>query len=442
VKVPQPDLVSDLVTAASTAPPGDSAAEIVDRVHAAAPADTDVGAGAETDAHADGRAAAAATEHPQWIEISTAAGLAPWAGAIDALVQRERLPALASWAWLSSFWEGFFAGMREVSLHLCHRDGQVLAAIPVRRSGRLVRKVIGLENEHFVYWSTAVDSSYPQLGALLLDRLLAGAECFELRRLPLDGPLCQQLEEAARRQGLPVVLHPNAEGEVAIPLQSPFAAFEKTISKNLRRDGRLVSKLEALGAVTFEVVEGEPRLTPELAACFELEAMGWKGASGSPVVADPQTHHFYRTLAQRAAATGRLRLFLLKLDGRLIAFEYDLCGGGRVECLKIGYDESLARFSPGTILRMMLLKRVIERGEATSYHLGRESAWKRRWVKDVDRIGTLQIFAGTRRGRVAHVGGPLLRRVLKRLPGAKPLMDFIHREHDDEEKPGTKEPPQ
>jgi CelD/BcsL family acetyltransferase involved in cellulose biosynthesis len=418
VKVPQPDLVSDIVTAASTAPPGDPAAEMVDRVAGAASARA---------------AGAAAAERPQWIEISTAADLAPWARAIDTLVQRQRLPALASWAWLSSFWEGFFEGAPGVSLHLGHREGEVLAAIPVRRSGRLVRKVIGLENEHFVYWSTAVDTSYPQLGALLLERLLTGADCFELRRLPLDGPLCQQLVEEARRRGMLVMLHPNAEGEVAIPLQSPFAAFEKTISKNLRRDGRLVSKLEAMGAVTFEVVESEPRLTPELDACFELEARGWKGTAGSPVMADPQTHRFYRALAARAAAAGALRLFLLKLDGRLIAFEYDLCGGDRVECLKIGYDESLARFSPGTILRMMLLRRVIERGEANSYHLGRESAWKRRWVKEVDRIGTLQIFARSWRGRMAHAGGPLLRRLLKRLPGAKPLMDYVHREPGDEE---------
>jgi CelD/BcsL family acetyltransferase involved in cellulose biosynthesis len=135
-----------------------------------------------------------------------------------------------------------------------------------------------------------------------------------------------------------------------------------------------------------------------------------------------------------------MRLYLLKLDGRIVAFEYDLCGGDRIECLKIGYDESLARFSPGTILRMKLLARVIERGEATSYHLGRESPWKRRWVKEVDRIGTLQIFSSSRRGQLAHASGPLLRGLLKRLPGAKPLIDFLHREPDGEST--AKEPAQ
>ena len=144
---------------------------------------------------------------------------------------------------------------------------------------------------------------------MLLDRLLTGADCFELRRLPLDGPLCQQLAAEARRRGMPVMLHPNAEGEVAIPLQAPFAEFEKTISKNLRRDGRLVSKLEAMGTVTFEVVEGEPRLTPELDACFELEARGWKGTAGSPVMADPRPTASIAPWRTRAAAADALRLF-------------------------------------------------------------------------------------------------------------------------------------
>ena len=94
----------------------------------------------------------------------------------------------------------------------------------------------------------------------------------------------------------------------------------------------------------------------------------------------------------------------MKLDGRLIAFEYDLRGGGRIECLKIGYDESLSRFSPGTGLRMMILRRAIERGEAREYRLGRDSEWKRRWITDLARIGTLRIYAGSRRGRLAYHG--------------------------------------
>ena len=375
---------------------------------------------------ADVRPTPAPAAEPRWTVLSRPAELEPWAAAIDELVERERLPALASWAWHSAFWEGFFQDDERVEMHLCHRgataDGLV-AALPVRRTGRLLRTLRTLENEHFVFWTAPADSQDPRLGPLLLDHLLEDVECLELRRLLLDGPLASVLRQEASRRGLPVVEHENADGEVSVPLVAPFAEFEKSVSKNLRRDSRLVTKLEALGKVEYQLVEAPEAIDRELPACLELEARGWKGAAGSPILADGRTHRFYRALAERAARAGSMRLYLLKLDGRLIAYEYDLCAGGRVECLKIGYDESLSRFSPGTILRMMILRQVIERGEATAYHLGRISSWKRRWVKQTDRIGTLQIFAGSQRGRLAHLGGPVLRTTIKQLPGVKPLLD-------------------
>ena len=371
---------------------------------------------------ADPRPTPAPAAEPRWTVLTSPAALEPWAAAIDELVEREQLPALATWAWHSAFWEGFFHDDKGVEMHLCHRGNRMVAALPVRRTGRLLRTLRTVENEHFVYWTAPADSQDPRLGSLLLDHLLDGVESLELRRLLLDGPLAVVLRQEASRRGLPVVEHENAEGEVSVPLVAPFAEFEKTVSKNLRRDSRLVTKLEALGKVEYQLVEAPDAVDRELPACLELEARGWKGAAGSPILADGRTHRFYRALAERAARAGRMRLYLLKLDGRLIAYEYDLCAGGRVECLKIGYDESLSRFSPGTILRMMILRQVIERGEATAYHLGRISSWKRRWVKQTDRIGTLRIFAGSKRGRLAHLGGPVLRGTIKQLPGVKPLL--------------------
>jgi hypothetical protein len=368
-----------------------------------------------------------------------------WQEAMDQLVDHADLPELASGSWWSAFWEGFHPGDPQVEMQLLHQGERLLAAVPVRADGHLVRRRVGLENEHAPYWAAAVDpralEREPALAGALLDRLTSGVECLELRRLPLDGPLARALKAEANARRWPVVELTNPVGEVGLRLFGPWPNFHKTMSKNLRRDARLLAKLP--GELSFEVVEGpgpgqrqeqrqrqgqwDDRLETELAACFDLEARGWKGQLGTPVLADAAAHLFYRQLAVRAGARGRLALYLLKLDGRLIAFEYNVRGGGRIECLKIGYDESLSRYSPGTALRMLILRRAIERGEAREYRLGRESEWKRRWATDHTRIGTLQVFAGSRRGQLAYYGGPALRSLVKRLPGMQPLVAGLRR---------------
>jgi CelD/BcsL family acetyltransferase involved in cellulose biosynthesis len=355
-----------------------------------------------------------------WSAARTPGELEPWRAAIDDLCDRRALPALAGWPWLSAFWESFRAGDDAVSVQLLERDGALVAAVPVWTGGAALRRTTCLENAHVPCWTAAVDESDPALAPQLVERLLAGvgADFLELRRLPLDSSLCRALLAAATAAGLSVLLHESPVGEVGLPLHGPWPAFEKTLSKNLRRDGRQIEKLQALGRVELEVVGGGPRLAAYLEECFALEARGWKGQAGTPVLSDPQARQFYWRLAARAGARGQLALYLLKLEGRVVAFEYDLRGGGRIECLKIGYDESLHRHSPGTILRLMLLRRAIERGEAHEYHLGRESEWKRRWSNETTRMGTLQIFASSARGQLAHMV-PVMRGRLKQLPGVK-----------------------
>jgi CelD/BcsL family acetyltransferase involved in cellulose biosynthesis len=361
---------------------------------------------------------------PVWSVVRDPRELASWGPAIDQLADRRRLPAFSSVAWTSSLWEGFFP-RDEVAVHLLSMGGRVVAAIPVRREVGLASKLVGLQNPHVPCWIPALDVEQPRLAALLLDRMFAQCDCFELQRLPLDGPLARALRLEASFRALPVSEQEHPAAEVSLPLAGPWPAFEQTLSRNLRRDGRHLGKLQTLGEVSFELIERGPALGPALDACFELEARGWKGQRGNPILSEPGARLFYKLLAARAAARGELALYLLKLDGRVVAFEYDLRRAGRIDCLKIGYDEALARYSPGTVLRMSILRRSIERGEASSYHLGPASPWKDRWGGQRERIGTLCVFADRARARLIHWAGPSLREAIKRLPGARRTVQLL-----------------
>jgi hypothetical protein len=98
-------------------------------------------------------------------------------------------------------------------------------------------------------------------------------------------------------------------------------------------------------------------LTSRLRQGFAIEDQGWKGRAGTSVLKNPPMFDFYVRQAQHFAQTGELRLVFLEHRGQAIAFEYGWQGKGTYSALKVAYDETFHRLSPGQLLRMLLVER-------------------------------------------------------------------------------------
>ena len=322
---------------------------------------------------------------------------------------------LADLAWARCFARAFDTGATRPAFHALYEAGRPIAALPLVREAGAARAWVSLDNEHHPYWlpAGAIDD---EAAGLLIDRALDGADYLFLRRLPLDGPAARALIAAAGARGLRASVIASDAGDARLALRGDWDALWSGLPSNLRRDlPRKQRQLERRGTLELQAVTAPgPALDAALEACFELEARGWKGVSGSPIVRDPQTLAFYGDLAREMAAAGRFALYLLRVGGRLAAFEYCLRGGGHIEMLKLSYDPELAAQSPGHVLRVLLLRRELERGEIAYYHFGRPSPWKLRWASEVAPLGTLRIYGRTVRAHAAWLLGPVLRGRLKR----------------------------
>jgi CelD/BcsL family acetyltransferase involved in cellulose biosynthesis len=171
--------------------------------------------------------------------------------------------------------------------------------------------------------------------------------------------------------------------------------YEKSIHPKLKNNlkrGR--KKAEAEGLITFEIHEGGPQLDVLLSDAFRVENNSWKGERGTAIICDPGTEEFYRAVARHFAARGMFRLYLLRLEGVLIAFEFCIVSGQTVFSLKTGYDQSVAaRFSPGNILRADIIRSLIEsRPERIYTLLGRAYPWKLEWTSSTDIYHWFEIF--------------------------------------------------
>jgi CelD/BcsL family acetyltransferase involved in cellulose biosynthesis len=326
----------------------------------------------------------------------------------------ESVSPLADPAWAGSFVDAFGGMTRRPTVHALY-DGERLAAVlPIERLDRLARVWVSLDNEHSPYWLFPVDAAAPRVAHAILDHLLEDCDYVFFRRFHMNGDACKALVDAAREKGLPTSVIQNETGDAVVALSRPWNAFVEAMPKKLMKDTAYqLRRLQKMGALDLRILTGGGEGFDEaFAACLDIEARGWKGEEGSPIKSRPDTLRFYTQLAK----TGRAALSLLELDGKILAFEYWLRGGGHIELLKISFDPDYAKNSPGYVLRYLALQREIEQGQATTYHMGRPSPWKQRWATSIEPLCSLRVYARTLRGRAAYLAGPVIRGRLKQMP--------------------------
>lgn len=244
-------------------------------------------------------------------------------------------------------------------------------------------------------------------------------DVLELRDLPRTSGQVERFAEELRKHGFrtsldrpmesPYIVLPGSFDELNGRLSSHFR-------QNLRRRRR---RLQALGTVGFETIQGFDGLDQALEDAFEIEASGWKGREGSAIRLAHRTSGFYAAWARDLARDGRLRLSFLTLDGKRVAFQFGHLTRGRYHLPKCSFDERLKECSPGQLLMVDVLRRCIEEGVETFEFLGHMMTWKRDWTPLVRPHATLWAYRTNLQGTAAWTARaharPLAGRVLRGL---------------------------
>lgn len=130
-------------------------------------------------------------------------------------------------------------------------------------------------------------------------------------------------------------------------------AFDASLNPKRRTKwARQARKLATLGKMD------EATGAQAVAAFFEVERKGWKGARRSAFADDPARLAFAQAALQNFARAGRLDALALRLDGAAIAAGLVLIAGERAFYWKTAYDEAYAETSPGVQLTLAHSRRL------------------------------------------------------------------------------------
>ena len=221
--------------------------------------------------------------------------------------------------------------------------------------------------------------------------------------------------EAADAQGR--LLHiRTVQRSPSLRVSGNWEDFERDrLSRNRRQNFRRARrKLEGQGELSYQVQDGSADLDRGLADGFEVEAAGWKGARGSAIRSNQRTQRFYTDVARWAADQGLLRLSFLRLDRRVVAFDYGLEHDGVYYLLKTGFDPRYSDFSPGNLLRYESVRQSFRDGLRRYEFLGGPEPYKLIWTDELREMGRIQAFSGSPIGRLEHLAWrripPIVRR--------------------------------
>ena len=156
----------------------------------------------------------------------------------------------------------------------------------------------------------------------------------------------------------------------------PFPDLMAGLSKNLRASLRKSQKrLEQSGG--WRIARNSDTAYE---AFLAIEASGWKGKADarSAIALDPAARAFYSNLLELSCPDFSPEVALLERDSAPIAAQFSVCVNGCRHILKIGYQESEARFSPGQVLMAAVLE-AASGGALKSINLVTDEPWHQAW---------------------------------------------------------------
>lgn len=191
---------------------------------------------------------------------------------------------------------------------------------------------------------------------------LLGARAAMFRLLPQSGAFAESLRAVAHEKGLGIAEFDPIERAGLTCGIDYDTWFNDGFSRKRRKEfRRLRTRLSEQGELDFVTREAGEPLDVWINDFTQLENAGWKGSSGTAVACLDDISSFLDQTLSGFDAAERLMFWKLSLDGTTIATLFGITCGRKAWLIKIAYDESFARYSPGVLLMLDVTRDLLGR---------------------------------------------------------------------------------
>ena len=167
-----------------------------------------------------------------------------------------------------------------------------------------------------------------------------------------------------------------------------------TRQNTLRQTRRLFDSYDC----RFRRIKTADELETAMDALVSLHQARWQSKGNPGSFAIPGFEDFLREAARLSLAEGRLRLWVLEVDGKIAATRIAFFENGVVNCFQGGFDPAYAKDSIGKVLLGLCVRDCIEDESVREYNfMGGKDSYKDCWAKSAsDNVSLTLLRSGVR----------------------------------------------
>ena len=366
--------------------------------------------------------------------ITTLTGLEAIRDEWEALYERAIIRSpLTTFAYIR-MWYVTFAASCAMRVFRVQVGDTLIGFMPLMlKKGRAgIRQLGNLVNDHCVVsYPLVAQGCEHQFQQELMSRLIASGSAwdvfvhdFSFAFAPLPG-LFADAQLAARRNRW----HKTVEPTYAIWLPETFAEYWNRLSSSkFKRNINLAkNRLNKEKDVCFVQLQDAEALA-HWSQFLELEASGWKGATGTAIAhTEAMTQQYYRDFLQILADTNSLYLYLMTIDGVLVSAGFGYVDGAIFQYVKNAYNDKFAQVSPSHVLNLHILEDLMTHYKHIEilHMLPWEYGYKQKYIFESSNYTTTTIYGRTVRGQLFFCACQLKELLKKKLPGVFALAKRI-----------------
>lgn len=212
----------------------------------------------------------------------------------------------------------------------------------------------------------------------------------------LNGPHDKNssISKQCRINGLFNIAH--KEDIPIIPLKGTWEVYFSERPSGFRRNTRKRSRrLAKLGKVQYLTIKTIPKKDVKksyaMQTIYSIAQKSWKAQKGTAISSDPKVFGFYCDLARNLSQKGQLRISLLLVDGKPIAYDFGACYNQDFIDIDIAYDLAFSEFSPGFLLGNHILKNLFS-DNLEIFDMSETHNYKKDWTSNYKVISNHLVF--------------------------------------------------